>query len=550
MANRKNNPSIEGATFKFDDDDAIDPNFFNMSNPTLNDIYMNNNNNGPTNLSQPNHHSNLSNPNPTNLSINRNNNGPHQIYHGLGILQRGQQSSNFNGHFSNPLSQQNCHGLGILLQGYGSNEQFHTTLSQQNHQNVVEHGHGSNIGNVPFNSNAMPQNDHGIQHGRSGNYDPFNYNLVSQENDHGILQHGGGRNYDPFNYNLISPENDYGIQQGQDGNNDLFSHAMSQQNHPGIQHGHGTTNETFSLPMVQNQLGQPNNNVSFGMNNFEAGSSSRTNENQQQTEALALDQWPPEQQQNSSSGSQVLRRIIHSNGFQYENLEIHGSLELITHAIHHVTPVNGGPTFDRMIDFSGQGLGEIKNFLDEYCIARNSAGYFLIQDSMSTYYETLCTGYDWIDDINMEGPIDNFSDEIMEQEQEQVGEIETPEKRNLSEQRKRCAQFTLADFVDYFHLPMEEAAARMNIAASTLKKISRRTKLRRWPHRKVKCLLRQIAILQNQLDRQDPATRKRTEEEIKKIEQEMIADCRGHRPTALNYVANFLPPEQLQQQQQ
>lgn len=38
-------------------------------------------------------------------------------------------------------------------------------------------------------------------------------------------------------------------------------------------------------------------------------------------------------------------------GFQYENLEIHGSLELITHAIHHVTPVNGGPTFDRMIEY-------------------------------------------------------------------------------------------------------------------------------------------------------------------------------------------------------
>jgi len=40
---------------------------------------------------------------------------------------------------------------------------------------------------------------------------------------------------------------------------------------------------------------------------------------------------------------------------------------------------------------------------------RNSGGYFLIQDSMCAYYETLCTGYDWIDDINMEGPMDNYS---------------------------------------------------------------------------------------------------------------------------------------------
>jgi len=54
--------------------------------------------------------------------------------------------------------------------------------------------------------------------------------------------------------------------------------------------------------------------------------------------------------------------------------------------------------------------------------------------------------------------------------------------------------------------------------------------------------LRQIAILQNQLDRQDPATRERTEEEIKQLKLEMIEDCGGHTPTALNYVATFLPP--------
>ena len=64
----------------------------------------------------------------------------------------------------------------------------------------------------------------------------------------------------------------------------------------------------------------------------------------------------------------------------------------------------------------------------------------------------------------------------------------------------------------------------------------------------MKCLLRQIAILQNQLDRQDPATRERTEEEIEKLKREMIADCGGHTPTALNYVANFLPPQPQQQQ--
>lgn len=34
-------------------------------------------------------------------------------------------------------------------------------------------------------------------------------------------------------------------------------------------------------------------------------------------------------------------------------------------------------------------------------------GYFILQDPMSAYYETLCTGLDWIEDFNMEGPVDN-----------------------------------------------------------------------------------------------------------------------------------------------
>lgn len=33
---------------------------------------------------------------------------------------------------------------------------------------------------------------------------------------------------------------------------------------------------------------------------------------------------------------------------------------------------------------------------------RTLGGYFMLQDPMSAYYETLCTGMDWIDDINME----------------------------------------------------------------------------------------------------------------------------------------------------
>jgi hypothetical protein len=265
------NPSMEDEDLMFDCfENSVDPSFFNMNNPTtLADLSIdkNNNNVGPTALSQQTQH------------------GPHQNLHGVGIV------SNFNDLFSTPPSQENYYGLGIL-------------------------GGSNNNGNDPFNSNVLPQQN------QSGNNDPFAYNLESPENDHHIQQLHGGSN-DPFIY--------HDIQQGQDGNIDSFSDVMLRQNHHDVQqhgHGHGSTNETFSVPMVQDQYDQNNNNFSFGINSLEVdGSSSRMYENQQQsipaiqipvllnqTELRALNQWPPTVTPYFCSCCQVLREIIHTDG--------------------------------------------------------------------------------------------------------------------------------------------------------------------------------------------------------------------------------------------
>ncbi|MCI62930.1 hypothetical protein A2U01_0084187 [Trifolium medium] len=50
-----------------------------------------------------------------------------------------------------------------------------------------------------------------------------------------------------------------------------------------------------------------------------------------------------------------------------------------------------------------------------------------------------------------------------------------------------------------------------------------------------------------QLDGQDSATRARTEHEIDRLKQEMIAHCGGYIPTAMNNIAAFLPQYQQQQ---
>lgn len=52
-------------------------------------------------------------------------------------------------------------------------------------------------------------------------------------------------------------------------------------------------------------------------------------------------------------------------------------------------------------------------------------------------------------------------------------------------QRQRTGRLTLFDLREYLHLPIEEAARRMNVCPTVVKKICRRNGLTRWPHRKV-----------------------------------------------------------------
>lgn len=52
-------------------------------------------------------------------------------------------------------------------------------------------------------------------------------------------------------------------------------------------------------------------------------------------------------------------------------------------------------------------------------------------------------------------------------------------------QRQRTGRLTLSDLREYLHLPIEEAARRMNVCPTVVKKICRRHGLTRWPYRKV-----------------------------------------------------------------
>ncbi|CAJ1936252.1 unnamed protein product, partial [Sphenostylis stenocarpa] len=122
-------------------------------------------------------------------------------------------------------------------------------------------------------------------------------------------------------------------------------------------------------------------------------------------DVIALDHWPPSPKSFSCSCCQILRQIIHTDGLKFEKLEIHGSLGVIGHAIVHIqdmTRGGGEPPSEiyLMIDFSRKSIEQIRSFLVAYCKDQTRLGLVALDDPLSTYYDTICTGLDWAEHYN------------------------------------------------------------------------------------------------------------------------------------------------------
>ncbi|EPS73086.1 hypothetical protein M569_01670, partial [Genlisea aurea] len=142
---------------------------------------------------------------------------------------------------------------------------------------------------------------------------------------------------------------------------------------------------------------------------------------------------------------QVLREITHFNGLDVKRLEIHGKLGIITHVV--VAKFEFDSHQDRqIIDFSRRGSTSVKRFLLQYFHTCEEEGYFLLQDPLSSFYE-----------------------------------------------RERTRNLKVKDLKDYLDLPMEEAARKMNVCPTVIKKICRKSGVERWPHRKIKSIEAKIS---------------------------------------------------------
>ncbi|KAL6575554.1 hypothetical protein OROHE_000931 [Orobanche hederae] len=88
-------------------------------------------------------------------------------------------------------------------------------------------------------------------------------------------------------------------------------------------------------------------------------------------------------------------------------------------------------------------------------------------------------------------------------------------------QRERTRNLRLKDFVDCFDLPIEDAARKMNICPTVIKKICRKNGVLRWPYRKIKSIKKKISNEAKIVDLSDDQERIRALEDIRKHQREL-----------------------------
>lgn len=87
-------------------------------------------------------------------------------------------------------------------------------------------------------------------------------------------------------------------------------------------------------------------------------------------------------------------------------------------------------------------------------------------------------------------------------------------------QRERTGKMKLEDLTGYFHLPSEEAAREIKVCSTVIKKICRKSDVKRWPHRKVKKIRKKISTLREFLNRSNISAEQRA-----RAEQELAREC-------------------------
>ncbi|KAI3872564.1 hypothetical protein MKX03_015535 [Papaver bracteatum] len=221
---------------------------------------------------------------------------------------------------------------------------------------------------------------------------------------------------------------------------------------------------------------------------------------------VSLSGWPPVQTPFNCSYCHVLREIIHENGANSMKLEIHGRIGFICHAIHETrTNVIDGPPIlnHQMVDFTMQSMESVKKFIVRYCQNCIREGYVLLPDPLSVYYDALCYGLNWFNNVDPEEPDPPPDARHIRAEEENLtpanmNDTRTPRPGRAS-QRQRTKALTLNDLTRLFHVPVNTAAKELQICTTILKKKCRQFGVKRWPNRAVISKTKRLSILETSL---------------------------------------------------
>ncbi|XP_073013734.1 uncharacterized protein [Typha latifolia] len=235
----------------------------------------------------------------------------------------------------------------------------------------------------------------------------------------------------------------------------------------------------------------------------------------------------------------VLREVVHSNGLQNIKLSIHGGPGVFYHAtleLYDSIDVFAVATHQSYIDLSTQDLEWVKQFLVDYGIMRVRDNYVIVQDSVSLFYDVLCTRMSCNDPANADTTIGSDLPEAglcpsrhVHVEVDQSLHIRTT-RGGIAAQRERTGKLRLSDLMGYFHLPIAVAAKELNICSTALKKICRRYGIARWPHRKIKSIDRRISSLQRDLHSEVGEGAAQIQAEIERLKVERSKTCAGLPP--------------------
>ncbi|XP_026447050.1 uncharacterized protein LOC113347597 isoform X2 [Papaver somniferum] len=221
-------------------------------------------------------------------------------------------------------------------------------------------------------------------------------------------------------------------------------------------------------------------------------------------EVAPIPVWPPVQTPFNCSYCQVLREIIHQNGANSMKLEIHGRIGVICHAIHETRTnvINEPPIVNhQMVDFTTQSMDSVKHFIVEYCQNRTQEGYVLVQDPLWVYYDALCYGLNWFNNVQPDEP--NPPPEAHRpraEEENQTPDATTPRpKPDQATQKRKVKALTLNDLTRWFHVTIVQAAKELQLSPTAIKHKCREFGVERWPSRTVESYNKKILILEKSI---------------------------------------------------